>query len=106
MRRIKKHAILKLLESMEDVVKKLPEDVEIDRLFLVDDGQGIILANGIHEAAEALGKTVEAVDGFNEHWESLRFSVGTLTIFQNNRKRQHAPCVGADANKNNRRTTT
>ena len=82
MRIIGKSSVLKLLESMEDVVKKLPEDVYIGRLFLVDDGQGIILERGIHEAAEALGKTVEAAPGFNENREILRFSVGTLTIYQ------------------------
>lgn len=82
MRKIGKSSALKLLESMEGVVKKLPEDVRIGRLFLVDDGQGIVLERGIHEAAEALGKTVEAAPGFNENWECLRFSVGTLTICQ------------------------
>lgn len=101
MRKIGKSSALKLLESMEGVVKKLPEDVRIGRLFLVDDGQGIVLESGIHEAAEALGKTVEIVHGFNESWEFLRFGVGTLTIYQINRKRQHAPALGADANKNN-----
>ena len=82
MRKIGKSSILKLLESMENVIKKLPEDVRIGRLFLVDDGQGIILERGIHEAAEALGKTVETAPGFNENWKFLRFGVGTLTIYQ------------------------
>lgn len=102
MRKIGKSSILKLLESMENVVKKLPEDVRIGRLFLVDDGQGIILESGIQAAAEELGKTVEATPIFNENWEFLRFSVGTLTICQINQKRQHAPNVDTDANKNNR----
>lgn len=106
MREIGKYSALKLLESMEGVVKKLPEDVRIGRMFIVDDGQGIVLERGIHMAAEALGKTVETAPGFNENWEFLRFGVGALTICQINQKRQHAPTVDADANKNNRRKTT
>lgn len=86
MRKKGKSSALKLLESMENVVKQLPEGVRIGRLFLVDDGQGIILESGIHEAAEALGKAVEAVPGFNENWEFMRFGVGTLTICQMERK--------------------
>ncbi len=77
--------ILKLLESMENVVRKLPEDVRIARLFLVDDGQGIILERGIHAAAEALGKPVETAEWAGKlNWEVLEVHVGTLTICQIN----------------------
>lgn len=82
MRKIGKSHVLKMLADMEDIVKKLPEDARIGRLFVVDDGQGLILESGIHEAAAVFERTVEAVDGFNENVEFLRFNVGTLALYQ------------------------
>ncbi len=76
---------LKLLESMKDVVKRLPErESSIDRIFVVDDGQGIILHRGTYEAAAEFEKTVEVTfPGFGKHWKVLKFQVGDITIYQN-----------------------
>ena len=86
MRKIGKTRVLKMLADMEDIVKKLPEDARIGRLFVVDDGQGLILEKGIHEAAAVFEQTVKTVDGFNMDVEFLQFSVGALTIYQIERK--------------------
>ena len=85
MRNLKKSTVLKLLAEMEAVVKKLPEDVRYRRLFVVDDGQGIILDKGICEAAAALGKTVETAEWASKlHREVLLVNVGKLSIWEIN----------------------
>lgn len=80
MERLKKAEALKLLERIEKIVKELPEDVRIGRLFMVNDGKGVVLESGIHEAAEAFGKTVEAWPGWSEETAILRFEVNGLVI--------------------------
>lgn len=82
MRSVKKATALALLARMRDTVKKLPDNVRIGRLFVVNDGQGLILEEGFYETAEVFGKTVETVPGFSPEWKFLRFKVGDMTIFQ------------------------
>ncbi len=71
---------------MEEIVKKLPEEVRIGRLFIVDDGQGIILESGIQEAAKVFGKTVNDAPGFSKNLAFLSFRAGDMAIYQIVRK--------------------
>ena len=82
MEQMKKAEAMKLLERIGRAIKELPEDVRIGRLFMVNDGKGAVLESGIHEAAEAFGKTVEARPGWNEEAVILRFEVNGLVFCQ------------------------
>lgn len=81
MRKMKKGQVLKLLGNMVDAVGKLPDEVRIGRVFVVDDGQGLILERGIETAAEVFGKTMEA-EKWPNGWTILKFRVGELTVSQ------------------------
>ncbi len=80
MERLKKTEALKLITRMAELVKELPEEVRIGRLFMVNDGKGVLLESGIHAAAEAFGKTVEAWPGWSKETAILRFEVKGLVI--------------------------
>lgn len=81
MRKMEKGKALKLLGSMVDAVGKLPDEVRIGRLFIADDGQGLILEQGIETAAAVFGKTVEA-EKWPNGWTILKFHVGELMVSQ------------------------
>ncbi|WP_298028755.1 hypothetical protein [uncultured Dysosmobacter sp.] len=79
---------LKLLEDMRRVVEKLPKDARVGRMFIVNDGQGILLDGGIEEAAAAMGKIAKECEEWpmKEHWEVSQFQVGPLVIVQINQR--------------------
>lgn len=81
MRKMKKGQALKLLGNMVEAVGKLPDEVRIGRVLMVDDGQGLILERGIEAAAEVFGKTMEA-EKWPNGWTILKFHVGELTVSQ------------------------
>lgn len=81
MRRMKKEQVLKMLGGMVSTVKELPDEVRIGRVFMVDDGQGIILEREIETAAEVFGKTMET-EKWPNGWTILKFHVGELTVSQ------------------------
>lgn len=81
MRKLKKARVLKFLTSMVDAVEKMPEEVQIGRVFIVDDGQGLILERGIETVAEAFGKVVET-EAWPNGWTILKFHIGELTVSQ------------------------
>ncbi len=81
MRKMKKEQVLKMLGSMVSTVEKLPDEVRIGRVFMVDDGQGLILERGIETAAEVFGKTMEA-EKWPNGWTILKFHIGELTVLQ------------------------
>lgn len=84
MRGIKKADVLRMLEEIKTVVKKLPDDVTYRRFFLADDGRGVILETGISAAAEAMGETVQEKDWGTEeiNWKMLQIQTGGMTIYQ------------------------
>jgi uncharacterized protein with ACT and thioredoxin-like domain len=81
-RELRKKDALEILEKIQAVVKSMPENIHYARVFIVDDGQGVLLNDGIFDAAASFGKEVERLDGFNKHWEYLRFFVGNIQIMQ------------------------
>lgn len=85
MRAMEKGQVLELLDSMRETVEKLPDTVTYGRLFLVDDEQGLIISEGVDEAAEAMGKSVETIET-REGWEYRQFRVGQLLVCQMVRK--------------------
>jgi uncharacterized protein with ACT and thioredoxin-like domain len=81
-RELRKKDALEILEKIQAVVKSMPENVNYARAFISDDGQGVLLNDGIFDAADCFGKEVERLDGFNKHWEQLRFFVGYVQVVQ------------------------
>ena len=87
MRQLEKNTVLRYLEEMRRVVEKMPEDARIGRMFIADDGQGIVLKSGVQEAARAFGEKAES-HAVNEDWEWTQFCVGTLTVVQMDGRKQ------------------